>query len=190
MTDTNIDPLAKVRHSDAIFRGVLANITADQLANPTVNDLWDLRETISHVIWGNLWAAGNLRTGDAEYGTGDAIGDQDPMQVYVESFDDMIGATQDPGNMERLITMPFGETPASIMITFRESELVHHAWDVAKASGQDTNIAPKLSETMLTWWQGQMDTEDSRAGVFKMPTVAPPDASPADRLAAYLGKPV
>ena len=119
MTDTNIDPLAKVRHSDAIFRGVLANITADQLANPTVNDLWDLRETISHVIWGNLWAAGNLRTGDAEYGTGDAIGDQDPMQVYVESFDDMIGATQDPGNMERLITMPFGETPASIMITFR-----------------------------------------------------------------------
>lgn len=189
-TNTEADSLAAVHRSDAIFRSLLENVTADQLGNPTVNDDWNLKETINHVIWGNIWAAGNLRTGDAEYGTADIIGDREPMAVYVETFDDMIAAAQEPGNMERIIMLPFGEAPASMMITFRESELVHHAWDVARASGQDTNIAPELTEQMLAGWQGQMDTEESRMGQFKMPTVAPEGASPADQLAAYLGKPV
>ncbi|MDQ2682033.1 MAG: TIGR03086 family metal-binding protein [Chloroflexota bacterium] len=188
---TQTDPLSAVRQSDEIFRSVLKNVTREQLDSPTVNDLWDLRRTISHVIWGNYWAAGNLRTGNADYRDEDAIGDRDPMEVYVESFDEMIAAANEPGNMERTLESPFlGGAPASLMITFRESELVHHAWDVAKATGQDCNLAPELCTAMLNAWQGQMETEESRMGQFKMPAVAPEGASPADKLNAYLGKPV
>jgi uncharacterized protein (TIGR03086 family) len=184
------DPLAAVHTSDAVFRSVLTNVKPEHLDNPTVNDAWDLRRTISHVIWGNRWAEGFLRTGYADFPDEDAIGDRDPMEVYVESFNDMIAAAKEPGNMERLMQAPFEGTPASLMITFRESELVHHAWDVAKASGQSTDIAPELCAASLASWQGSMDTEESRMGQFKMPTEVPAGASAADKLNAYLGKQV
>ena len=190
MSESHAELLAKVDKSNEVWRSVLKNVKIDQLDNPTVNDDWNVRLVISHLIWGNHWTEGYLTKGEGDFPVEDAIGDKNPLDVYDASYQRMVAAANVPGNMDRPVTMHFGETTASTVASFRISELLHHAWDLAKATGQDTNLAPEMSAESLAGWKGHMETEESRMGVFKMATQPPANATPAEELAAYLGKQV
>ena len=63
-----------------------------------------------------------------------------------------------------------------------------HLWDIARATGQESGISDKLSETVLATGQGIV-TDESRgfAGIHPA-VVAGDDASGADRLAAFMGR--
>ena len=39
-----------------VVEGIIANITPEQMDLPTVNDEWNVRELIDHLVRGNLWA--------------------------------------------------------------------------------------------------------------------------------------
>ena len=186
-----IEAYPQLAEAHEAFRGVLANVTPEQLSLPTPSDDWDVRALISHVIWGNRWAEGNVRDGHAEWPDGaDAIGDAAPLDVYLASIDAMVAAFADPGAFERTLTMPFGPLPAAMMVEFRMGDLISHAWDLAKATGQDTNLAPALSEHVLAGLRETLATTESRDGQFKDPVPVAADAPAADRLAGYLGKQV
>ena len=86
------DPVALLEQADVVFREVLGNVTPDQMDLPTVNDEWDVRTLINHVVLGNAWAAENVRTGNAPRPSGDIIGDRNPVDAYTASADDMIAA--------------------------------------------------------------------------------------------------
>ncbi len=70
-------------------------------------------------------------------------------------------------------------------------ELLAHGWDLAKATGQPTNLVPDVAEHTLSvvqvWYRDQPRTPGN---AFAPEQPLPEVASAADRLAAYLGRTV
>lgn len=190
MSETQQNPVELLKQADQVFRAVLANVSPDQMALPTVNDDWDVRALINHVVVGSVWAADVVRDGSAPRPSGDGIGDRDPAAAYAESVDDMIDAFAEPGAMDKRLTLPFGELPGAGFAMFRFNDLLAHAWDLAQATGQSTNIAPELCELALAMSRQRLDGMDRANLPFKDVVRVPDNACAADRLAGYLGKPV
>ena len=183
-------PVAQLAQADAVFRDVLAGVRPDQMELPTPSDEWDVHALINHVLLGNTWAAENLRTGDAPRPSGDLLGGRDPMEAYVASADAMLAAFNEPGALGRMVKMPFGEMPGAGLAAFRFTDLLSHAWDLAKATGQNTDLAPELCETALAMSRQYLNGRDRTHAPFKDEVIVAADAPAADRLAAYLGKQV
>jgi uncharacterized protein (TIGR03086 family) len=188
MSDAPQSPVELLKQADAVFRDVLAGVTPEQMGLPTPSDEWDVRALINHVVLGNTWAAENLRTGEAPRPSGDQIGDRGPMEAYAASADALLTAFAEPGALGRTVKMPFGEMPGAGLAMFRFSDLLTHAWDLAKATGQNTDLAPELCEVALAMSRQYLDGRDRTHMPFKDEVSVPADAPAADRFAAYLGK--
>jgi uncharacterized protein (TIGR03086 family) len=183
-------PVAMLEEACKVVEGIIANITPVQMDLPTVNDEWDVRELMEHLVRGNVWTVQNLATGGAPRPTEDLIGDRSPSQAFSESAEAMIKAFQAPGALGTMVTMPFGEMPGAAVAMFRTGDLVGHAWDLAVATGQDRNIAPQMCETVLEMSRQRLEGMDRARSPFKEIVEVSAAACPADRLAGFLGKPV
>ena len=53
------------------------------------------------------------------------------------------------GLMERTLTLPFGQMPGSAFLGLAATDTFTHGWDLAKATGQDTDLAPDLAAALL-----------------------------------------
>jgi len=184
------NPLAQLTEADQVFREVLDNVTPEQMTLPTVNDEWDVRALINHVVLGNAWAAETVTNGSAPRPSGDGIGDREPMAAYTASVDALIAAFGAPGALGRTVTVPFGEMPGAGFAAIRFNDLLSHAWDLAKATGQRTDLAPDLCEAALAMSRQRLDGRDRANVPFKDEVPVPADAPVADRLAGFLGKQV
>lgn len=183
---------APLEHAVAAARGVLVNVTADQLGDPTPCSSWDVAALINHIVGGQQFFAdalsGQPPSGEQpDYAAGN----------FVAAFDDAssacIAGFQAEGVMERIHKLPFGEMPGSAFMGLAATDTFQHAWDLAKATGQSTALAPELAEALLA--QSQMAIQESFRGPeghapFGPATTAAADAPPADRLAAFLGRAV
>ena len=182
------NPLDQLRQANEVFLQVLGKVTSDQMSLPTPDDEWDVRELINHVVLGNSWAAENVKSGEAPRPSGDVIGDREPSAAYAESADAMMASFAEPGALGRMMSMPFGEMPAAGLAGFRAIDLIVHAWDLAKATGQATDLAPELCEAALASSRQRMAVMDRAKMPFKDETPVPADAPAADRLAGFLGR--
>ncbi len=183
-------PVATLEEASGVVEGIIANITPEQMDLPTVNDEWDVRELINHLVRGNVWMGQNLETGGAPRPLEDMIGDRSPAQAFSESAQAMIKAFSAPGALGKMVTMPFGEMPGAGLAMFRTGDLVGHAWDLAVATGQDRNIAPRMCEAVLEMSRQRLEGMDRARSPFKEIVEVSAEACPADRLAGFLGKPV
>jgi uncharacterized protein (TIGR03086 family) len=116
------------------------------------------------------------------------IGDRLPIDAFTASADEMLAAFIEPGALERTVTMPFGQMPAAMLVNFRWIDLISHAWDLAKATGQDTDLAPDLCDSALVLSRQFLDGRDRTHMPYKDEVPVPAGAHAADRLAGYLGK--
>jgi uncharacterized protein (TIGR03086 family) len=145
---------------------------------------------VHHVVLGNIGAAENVKTGSAPRPSGDIIGNHESVEAYTASADAMMASFEEPGALGRMVSMPFGEMPAAGLAGFRFVDLVVHAWDLAKATGQDTDFAPDLCEAALAMSRQRMANMDGANLSFNDEVPVPADAPAADRLAGFLGRQV
>ena len=87
--------------------------------------------------------------------------------------------------------LPFGEFPAATFIGLTTTDAFVHGWDVAKATGQSTDLNPELAATLLE--RARAAIPDSFRGPDGTapfgPIVEVPDSAPAaDQLAGFLGR--
>ena len=184
------NPLDQLREAHGVFLEVLGHVRPEQMSLPTPDDEWDVRDLINHVVLGNVWAAENVKTGNAPRPSGDIIGDREAIEAYRTSAEAMMAAFEEPGALGRMVTMRFGEMPAAGLAGFRFVDLVVHAWDLAKATGQETDFAPDLCEAALAMSKQRMTVMDRTNMPFKDEVAVPADAPAADRLAGFLGRQV
>jgi uncharacterized protein (TIGR03086 family) len=112
---------------------------------------------------------------------------------YDESMNAALEAFRSDGVLEKTVLLPFGEVSGATLLGIATGDQFTHGWDLARAIGRPTDLDPDLAEELLAQAY-RMIPEDSRgpdgAAPFG-PIVRPPTgASPADRLAAYLGRSV
>jgi len=120
------------------------------MALPTPCAAWDVRALLAHLIGGNLrWAA--LTQGEPlrrEPGRGegprpDLLGD-DPAGAYRRSATLLAEAWQDPALLDQSFELPVGVMAGRAALGAHLVETVAHAWDLARATGQQPAFDPDV----------------------------------------------
>jgi uncharacterized protein (TIGR03086 family) len=186
MTD---GPLARFDRAAAVADRVIAAVEPDQLELPSPCTEWSVRQVINHVVLGSLRFATMVGGG----GTAAAL-DQDhlgadPLGAFRDAVRGLRAAFSADGVLDRTYPTPFGEGPGSLLVTMRVVEMSVHAWDIAKATGQSTDLDPELAESNLSALRTALPADRDRTP-FGTPRSAPADATAADRLAAFMGRTV
>jgi uncharacterized protein (TIGR03086 family) len=170
---------------------VLTKIQPGQLDAPTPCASWDVRALINHVTGSARWWAGTI-TGAADPAAADyAAGDY--AAAYQESIQIALAAFGADGVLDRTVRLPFGELPGAVVLGMAATEQFTHGWDLARATGQPTDLDPDLAAELLG--QARLAITDAYRGpdgeaLFGPVRQAPAGASPADQLAAFLGRAV
>ena len=179
--------------SFASTREVLAAVTPEQVtgsATPCAS--WDVKELINHIVNGTAFFADVAENGKPS-DSGDA---PDPASGdYVAAFDAgtarAVRAFEADGIMEQILHLPFGDMPGSAFCNIASADSFTHGWDLAKATGQSTDLAPAVATELLAFATGMLsDATRGENGVapFGPECDAPAGASEADKLAAFLGR--
>ena len=181
---------ALFRQAVSVAHDVLSGVDAGQLGDPTPCESWDVAALINHLVGAQHFFLAGLEGTPPGEPPDAAAGD------FVSAFDEVsskcLAGFEGDGVLTRMFTLPFGEMPGAALIGLASTDTFQHAWDLAKATGQDTDLAPELAEALLA--QSQASIQESFRGPegapFGAEQVAPEGASPADRLAAFLGRAV
>src|SRR5262249_27209545 len=74
----------------------------------------------------------------------DALG-SDPIGAFRRSADDLESTFGEDGMLDmEVVHHPAGDIPAAQLLNYRVADYGLHAWDLARASGADENLAPGL----------------------------------------------
>ena len=176
----------------ASTRQAMAAVQADQLSAQSPCAEWDVAGVINHVIGGaQFFAAGMNGQQPAE---GQNWADGDYMAAFDEATAEVVSAFQQEGALERTIALPFGEMPGSAVMGIAMTDIFTHGWDIAKATGQSTNLAPELAAGILAQSQQAISPEwrgpEGSPAPFGAEASCEDGSCAADQLAAFLGRQV
>ncbi|MEO5901408.1 MAG: TIGR03086 family metal-binding protein [Ilumatobacteraceae bacterium] len=174
-------------------RAVLAGVHPEQLQTATPCASWDVAGLIDHIVGGQYFfatfASGAAPSSDAPPAF--ALGD------FLATFDQgaaaCVAAFSADGVMDAILHLPFGDMPGSAFVGLAATDTFVHGWDLARATGQNSDLDPALAAGLLEGARpaiGPMMRGDDGQAPFGPETTAPADASNADRLAAFLGRSV
>lgn len=170
---------------------ILANVTPDQLDLDTPCASWKVRDLINHFVGVGRWSAVTVNTGTApDYEAADYTSG-DMSETYAGYIKESVAAFGAPGAQEKTVTLPFGAFPASAYMQIITTDAFVHGWDLAKATGQSTDIEPALAAQLFEGAKSFIpDAFRGDDGVmpFGAQHPAPANATKADELAAFLGR--
>jgi uncharacterized protein (TIGR03086 family) len=187
MTTENIE------RAFAVTRGIVANLTPKQLDAPTPCVSWDVRETLRHVVGGAYYFATVVNTGKFPDPPADDANlvDGDYVARYDEGIKQAVAAFGAPGAQEKMVELPFGTLPVPVFMGIATTDVLVHGWDIARATGQSTDLDPQLASQLLEGArlliQPAFRGPDGVAP-FGEEQPAPAGATAADQLAAFLGR--
>jgi uncharacterized protein (TIGR03086 family) len=178
--------------SFATARRMLAGVRPDHLDQPTPCASWDVRELVNHLVGGTYYFAASVNDGTAPNG-GDVpdFADGDILAAYDEGAAQAVAAFGADGAQDRMVTLPFGTMPVSAFMGLATTDQFVHAWDLARATGQefdgDQAHAAALLEGSRMAIQDAFRGPDGQAP-FGPATEVADDAPATDQLAAFLGR--
>jgi uncharacterized protein (TIGR03086 family) len=170
-------------------RAILAKVQPGDLDAATPCASWDVSALINHFVGtAQWWAAivtGAGAAADVDYATGDFV------SAYEESIAIATSAFEAEGVLEETFRLDLGEFSGAALLGLAATEQFTHGWDLARAIGHHTDLDPELAAGMLA--QAKLAITDAFRGpdgaaLFGPATQAPAGASPADELAAFLGR--
>jgi uncharacterized protein (TIGR03086 family) len=174
----------------ASTRGVLANVTRDQFGQSTPCRSWTVGALVNHIVGAPRFATTGVSTGvaggsDEDYTAGDFLAG------YDETVAAALAAFAAPGAMDKTVTLPFGDVAAPFLCMMVATDQFTHGWDLARATGQATDLDPDLAAGFLAQARTAVSDQfrgDDGAAPFGPEQSAPAGACPADQLAAFLGR--
>ena len=171
---------------------VLAAVRAADFDLPTPCRSWTVKDVINHVIgsaaaYAELAETGVMPAGgqDADHTAGDF------GAAFARQAGRVVAGFGAPGAMDKLMAMPFGGMPGSVCMWIAAGDIFTHGWDLAKATGQLTDLDPELAARLLERIEPLLpDTLRGPEGQAPFgPEIAVTDSAPAaDRLAAFVGR--
>jgi uncharacterized protein (TIGR03086 family) len=181
-----MDPLVAHQRAQDAFAAVLANVGADQFDAPTPCSEWTISDLIEHVLFGN-----------ERVGIWSGLSEEPPARPdgAVAAHRATAAAAQEifagPDGMSMMFKLPFGEFPGQLFVGMRTSDVLTHAWDLAVATGQPTDIDPELSAESLAGVRAFVGPDFRGPGKpFGEERPCSSERAPADQLAAFLGRTV
>lgn len=181
-----IDSFNRVQEA---VEALVGAVKPERFGDPTPCSEWDVRALINHLVHINIRYAA-IANGVAPPDEADHVGNN-PASALQESGRAAREAFLRPGMLEQPYDAPWGKIPGSMMVQHVVNELLAHGWDLARATGQSTDITPDLAEESLAIWrEWSAHIPRSHGSPFGPEQAAPNGATAADRLAAFLGRKV
>ena len=180
---------APLEQAIAISKSVLANVSKEDLDKQSPCAAWKVRDVINHLVDGAdffVTGLGGEGVGEADAASGDYCA------AYDESSARTLAAFSAPGALEKTANLPFGPMPAAALMGLATSDIFTHTWDLAKATGQSTDLDPEFAAQLLPQVEAAIPDMFRGAEGSGMPfgpkQEAPAGATNADKLAAFLGR--
>jgi uncharacterized protein (TIGR03086 family) len=181
-----MDAVEALERSHRHLAATVGNISAEALSTSSACEEWDLRTLLNHNLGaGWMFTLANRGESVPEDG-GDLVGD-DHVAACAAVAEANLASWRAQGALEGERAFPFGTFPAPMALLINVGEVAVHAWDLAKATGQDATIDPEVAELLLGFY-GSIPLEEFRAhGAFGPEVEVEPTAPAADRLLGLLG---
>lgn len=172
------------RFLGAEFTRRVEAVAADQWGNSTPCEGWDVRAVVEHVLGSYVHMPAQV---DISLGLRKSVAD-DPVGAWVEARDALREVIEDPARATLEYDGYFGRTSLERTVDkFLGLDLLIHAWDIARATGQDETLPPgEVSEAYVDLLP---NTDMLRTpGVCGPVVPVPSDASDQDKLLGFLGR--
>ena len=175
----------------ASTRGVLTGVSKQQFGDNTPCAKWKVSDLINHIVGAQYFFQAGASGAPIESDETD-FSATDFLSAFDEVAARSVEAFRADGVMERTLTLPFGQMPGSAFLGLAATDTFTHGWDLAKATGQATDLAPALAALLLDGARKSIMPEyrSEDGAVFGPEQQAPQGASNADQLAAFLGRTV
>ena len=168
------------------------NTKPEQLDQQTPCTEWKVRDLLNHLTGGATMFALSVEEGQVSdemlgqlLGT-DQLGD-DYKGAVVSSSNRAVAAFGQPGALEKMVKLPFGEMPGAIALNIAIFDVATHCCDLARATDQQVDDEALVSSALEIG--KQMIGPDMRApGLFDQEQSAPEGASTSDQLLAFAGR--
>ena len=168
-------------------------IPADGWDGPTPATEWTVRDLVLHVLDEHLWVPPLVHGHDLQ--TAEEIvkaaqssrDDQDLAAEWHSAADASVQAFNEPGAIDREVTLSRGPTPCRQYLDEMIFDLVVHGWDLGKAIGYPEPIPESLAEPAYEAIKGAGDLS-SFGDMFAPAVSVPEDASTLDKLVAHTGR--
>jgi uncharacterized protein (TIGR03086 family) len=190
MTQTT-DPRETHQRAMAQTESIVAAVEPGQLTLPTPCPEYDVRALLSHMVGGlnRIAVVGEGGDGLAVDPRADGVPDDGWPAAYAAARARVTAAWADDTRLDALVEVPWGKVPGRIALSGYVQEVLTHGWDLARATGQPTELDPELASWVLAVAQRILPPEP-RGGEIPFGPVrpVPAGAAPYAQLAAWLGR--
>ena len=185
-----MDAIENFERAVDIAHAVMQKVTPSDLDKPTPCPDWTVRALANHMVGGCMLfsrAVGGEAITQRPAPT-DLLGD-DPAGAYGQAAEAATVSWNEPGALERTLTIPAGQLPANVAIGIHTTDQLLHACDLAHALGHDLRLPEDLAEATLTFMQQFVTPERRGAGKpFAEAVVVQDGATVQQRLVAFGGR--
>jgi uncharacterized protein (TIGR03086 family) len=185
------DPLDLLARALDQTGALIAGVRPDQATLPTPCRAWDVRALVNHVVY-DVQHFTALTRGQAWTEHDADLIDGDWLAAYRAAAAGLLAVWREPGALERPVRSPAGEQPATWRLGQQITDLAVHGWDIARATGQSTDLDPELGRLALEWarqnLQPQFRGPEGSGRAFGPEVRVPDDAPLYDRLAGFFGR--
>jgi uncharacterized protein (TIGR03086 family) len=181
------DPLGLLDRAMLQTGAIVARVRPEQGGLPTPCSEFDVRALVNHLVF-DIQVFRTMVTGGERGSPGaDLIGD-DWKQAYDSSTKALMNAWHARGT-DGTMKLGQGELPATWAVGQHHADVAVHGWDLAKATGQSTDLDADIGQAALDWARQNLKPE-FRGKAFGPEVPAPESAPLYDRLAAFFGRTV
>jgi uncharacterized protein (TIGR03086 family) len=185
------DPRDLLWRAVAQTESVLAAVRQDQAGLPTPCAEWDVRTLASHLV-GVIVRVALIGEGADALSVPPFAGlSEDPAEwtaPYRDATARAAAAWADGAKLDAMFAVPWGKVPGRVALAGYVREVLAHGWDLAVATGQETELDQELGAFGLEVARRSLPAGD-RAGIPFGPVVeVPAGAGTYAQLAAWLGR--
>ncbi|WP_423183270.1 TIGR03086 family metal-binding protein [Arthrobacter sp. NyZ413] len=178
-----IDHLSCAEASLAVLLGVLRKLTPEDREKATPCEDFTAHELLEHLA-GSLKQIGGALGANVtdEAGTDPEVRIAELAQATLEAFSRR--------GLEGTIDMGFAELPATVVAGIINLELLVHAWDFAKATGQELVVSDVVTDHVESLALLTISEEVRASGSFAAARPVTETAGSLERLIAFTGRTV
>lgn len=144
---------------------------------------WTAADVVDHLV---TWLPGFLAAGGVELAPGPSA-TADPVAAWRHHADAVQALITERGD-EEFSHPHVGTLPLALAVDrFYVADVFMHAWDLARAGGQDARLDEDFAGELLAG-MAQMEDVLRSSGQYGAPVAVAPDAPVVDRLMGFVGR--
>lgn len=187
---TSADGFKLLADAHSYLRTVAAGVPQDAWGAPTPCSEWTVRQVLNHARLDQQALVMQINADIAP--TADPFSPEDALpEDPLGSLDRILVATTaawESGRDWETVPTPMGPMPANLGTAAAALDAGLHAWDIAKATGQDHPLSDDLADGLGEISARIVDFVRDNFGKYGPVVVVPDNASPSVKLLAFTGR--